>query len=116
MQITFVKNGKRIKHDNAQWEMVAANLTCADVTPYTERKSTQRILLHEASERQAKHPDMEKVTRAIKYLESKKAFQKQWCIGNLVKGDTYGCGLGGSLGPGNSMKLNNIQPIDNSDY
>lgn len=76
----------------------------------------KRKLTHESSERQSKHPDMDKVTRAIKYLESKKAFQKQWCIGNLVKSDTYGCGLGGSLGQGNSMKTNNIPQIDESDY
>jgi len=116
MQFKFIKNGKPTNYDKSHWlQIVNSNNESKTATPRI-KKINKRELTNLASERQSKHPDMGKVLRAIKYLESKKVFEKQWCIGNLVKGDTYGCGLGGSLGQGNSMKLNNIPCIDESDY
>ena len=59
---------------------------------------------------------MKKVERAVKHLESKKAYEAQWCVGKIVIGDYYSCSLGGSLGDGNTMKANNTPLIDGEDY
>lgn len=111
----LVKNGIFSTDENARWQAIASQL-CADFHLVAQERDHKKEKFEHLLAEQAKHPDMEKVERAVKHLESKKAYEAKWCVGKIVIGDYYSCSLGGSLGDGNTMKANNIPLIDGEDY
>ena len=121
LQFNFIKNGKPTEYDKRQWlEVVPPRWhPCFVECPVSKRK-TQRRLIQEASDRQAKHPDMVKVEKAVKYFKEKREQGRlNVDLASFSSRDSlcqYNCLLGGSLGAGNRVVITNHEKIANCDH
>ena len=78
----------------------------------------KRNITHEASERQAKQPDITKVEKAVKYFKEKREKGRLdiTCFSSRDLLYQYNCLLNGSLGTGNKEVMTNHPKIANCDY
>lgn len=119
MTFNFIKNGKPTGYDRGEWLVAVAKKPRFIDSSYRKRK-WQRELINEASERQAKHPDIAKVEKAVKYFQEKKGKGRHYVDLNIFcKMESlyqYNWLLNGSLGTGNKEVMTNHPKIANCDY
>ena len=119
LQFNFIKNGKPTQYDKRQWLEVVPRKPRFVECPVSKRK-TQRRLIQEASDRQAKHPDMGRVEKAVKYFKEKREQGRlDVDLASFSSRDSlyeYNCLLGGSLGAGNRVVITNHEKIANCDH
>ena len=126
MQFSFTKNGTPTDYDKGLWQMVASTVNYPKVTPlfnespYMKRQSELKRI-NEASERQAKNPNIEKVEKAVKYFEEKEKAFLGISLVDLTPPESswsgmHNCHYNGSLGNGNKIITTRHPKIADCDY